>query len=219
ERTGARVLAEGIETEDHLRTALSLGATLGQGWFFGRPAPLPAELPFVPPWMSIPLIGTGHPIHETHTPFELLHSSRNILEADAHILLSMSRHLEDWGARLGPRGVILAALQDATRATPSTRARYAAVAATGAFVGVVGEGMSRVDIEGVATADLEPHDRLRREWCVAVLGPHFSAALSARELDPSSSARRFAFGVTHNRELVVRMAGSMLYRLEQGIHH
>lgn len=36
ERTGATVLAEGIETEDHLKIAKSLGATLGQGWHFGR---------------------------------------------------------------------------------------------------------------------------------------------------------------------------------------
>ena len=38
ERTGAVVLAEGIETEEHLETARALGATLGQGWLFGRPA-------------------------------------------------------------------------------------------------------------------------------------------------------------------------------------
>src|SRR4051794_40500449 len=39
ERTGARVLAEGIETDAHLATARALGATLGQGWLFGRPGP------------------------------------------------------------------------------------------------------------------------------------------------------------------------------------
>ena len=39
ERTGAVVLAEGIETEEHLATARALGATLGQGWYFGRPGP------------------------------------------------------------------------------------------------------------------------------------------------------------------------------------
>jgi EAL domain-containing protein (putative c-di-GMP-specific phosphodiesterase class I) len=31
ERTGAAILAEGIETEEHLLVARSLGATLGQG--------------------------------------------------------------------------------------------------------------------------------------------------------------------------------------------
>ena len=41
ERTGALLLAEGIETAEHLERARAVGATLGQGWLFGRPAPLP----------------------------------------------------------------------------------------------------------------------------------------------------------------------------------
>ncbi len=38
ERSGALVLAEGIENDQHLQFARSLGARLGQGWMFGRPA-------------------------------------------------------------------------------------------------------------------------------------------------------------------------------------
>ncbi len=40
ERTGALVLAEGIENDQHRRTALALGARYGQGWMFGRPGEL-----------------------------------------------------------------------------------------------------------------------------------------------------------------------------------
>ena len=36
ERTGARVLVEGVETEAHARTGDALGATLAQGWLYGR---------------------------------------------------------------------------------------------------------------------------------------------------------------------------------------
>jgi EAL domain-containing protein (putative c-di-GMP-specific phosphodiesterase class I) len=36
ERNGAAVIAEGIETGSHLRRALALGATLGQGWYLSR---------------------------------------------------------------------------------------------------------------------------------------------------------------------------------------
>ena len=39
------MLAEGIETAEHLRTARAFGATVGQGWYFGRPGPLPSPLP------------------------------------------------------------------------------------------------------------------------------------------------------------------------------
>lgn len=38
EPSGAVVLAEGIENERHLQFARGLGARLGQGWMFGRPA-------------------------------------------------------------------------------------------------------------------------------------------------------------------------------------
>ena len=41
ERTGARILAEGIETRRHAETARTLGATVGQGWLYGRPGRLP----------------------------------------------------------------------------------------------------------------------------------------------------------------------------------
>ncbi len=58
ERTGALILAEGIETEEHHRFAVELGATLGQGWLFGRPGVLlPAAertlmVPTQIPWLS-----------------------------------------------------------------------------------------------------------------------------------------------------------------------
>lgn len=52
ERTGATILAEGIETEGHVAVARSLGATLGQGWLFGRPGPAPRV---DPPAEAIPL--------------------------------------------------------------------------------------------------------------------------------------------------------------------
>lgn len=45
ERTGVQILAEGIETGHHAFVARSLGATLGSGWMFGRPGPLPLDAP------------------------------------------------------------------------------------------------------------------------------------------------------------------------------
>ncbi|OZD13049.1 EAL domain-containing protein [Rhodococcus sp. 06-156-3C] len=41
--SGAIMVAEGIETEDDRRRAVSLGATLGQGWFYGKPGSLPCR--------------------------------------------------------------------------------------------------------------------------------------------------------------------------------
>lgn len=38
EELGLAVVAEGIESEDHRRLASAAGCTLGQGYYFGRPA-------------------------------------------------------------------------------------------------------------------------------------------------------------------------------------
>jgi EAL domain-containing protein (putative c-di-GMP-specific phosphodiesterase class I) len=45
ERTDAVVIAEGIETIKHAREAVAAGATIGQGFLFGHPAPLPSAMP------------------------------------------------------------------------------------------------------------------------------------------------------------------------------
>jgi EAL domain-containing protein (putative c-di-GMP-specific phosphodiesterase class I) len=38
---GAAIVAEGIETADELATLRELGVGFGQGFYLGRPAPLP----------------------------------------------------------------------------------------------------------------------------------------------------------------------------------
>lgn len=63
-RTGAKIIAEGIETSADIATARALGAHWGQGWHFGRPAP-PADL-------SLPAIshdtGLRSPRPDLHLP-------------------------------------------------------------------------------------------------------------------------------------------------------
>ncbi|MDQ5974234.1 MAG: hypothetical protein QG661_1443, partial [Actinomycetota bacterium] len=41
EGLGLRTIAEGVETEEEATTLARLGWAVGQGWLFGRPAPLP----------------------------------------------------------------------------------------------------------------------------------------------------------------------------------
>jgi DICT domain-containing protein len=64
----------------------------------------------------------------------------------------------------------------------------------------------------VRGASLSGDDPLRGEWNVLVVGPHTAAALVARDLgdDGPEPDRRFAFAVTHDRELVVQAARSLL---------
>ena len=103
ERTGAVVLAEGIETDAHLFRAQALGAQLGQGWLFGRPGPLP--FPFRNRWTQRSRSSMGrHTLPGRATPFTLVSEQRSMRRGDKKLLLRLPRQLEAHAAEIGRRG-------------------------------------------------------------------------------------------------------------------
>lgn len=215
ERKGTLVLAEGIETEAHVLRARALGATHGQGWYFGRPGPLPAEARM--PAAKLPLAG-GASLGDDHgrgTPFEAVSGLLEVREGTKQLLLALSRQLEEHAGRLDHAGVLLATFQTADRFTGPTRARYAELGRRLAFVGALGSGLARHGERNVRGADIDADDPLAREWDVCVLGPHFAAAFVARDLGDTGrdADRRFAFSMTYDRELVVRIARRLMSRV------
>ncbi len=52
------------------------------------------------------------------------------------------------------------------------------------------------------------------EWDIAVVGPHFAAALVARDLldDGQDAGRTFDYVLTYDREIVLDVAGSPMAR-------
>ena len=44
EQIGARIIGEGLDTLEELETLGSLGIPYGQGWLFGKPTPLRADI-------------------------------------------------------------------------------------------------------------------------------------------------------------------------------
>jgi EAL domain-containing protein (putative c-di-GMP-specific phosphodiesterase class I) len=214
ERSGATILAEGIETEAHLETARALGATLGQGWLVGRPAALPAqptESAPAPPRLRHRPSGGGA------TPFGVVAPGRDVRRADKRLLLAMSLHLEHEAARVGPGAIILSAFQDASRFTPKTVRRYERLAATSSFVVALGTEMPARPALGVRGARLRSDDPLRGEWSVVVLGPHFAGALVAVDLDDDGPdmQRRFDYALTYDRDAVVEAARTLTRRVER----
>jgi diguanylate cyclase (GGDEF)-like protein len=218
ERTGAVVLAEGIETEEHLATARALGASVGQGWLFGRPGPLapPAE----PPARPLPVVaaaGVDDAVDPTAvSPFEVVRAVREVRRADKALLLAMSLQLEAQAAALGETAVVASAFQSAERFTPLTHRRYTLMAADTAFVAALGVGMAPEPAPGVRGAALAEDDPLAGEWSVAILGPHFAAALVAVDLgdDGPEMSRRFDFALTYDRDLVIAAANALMRRIE-----
>ncbi len=210
ERTGATILAEGIENETHLAQATALGATLGQGWFFSHPGPL-SELhsPSTTFKLCAPLPPT------LATPFSGLDPS-TVRTGPKGLLLGVSHHLESQGLTLKMPPVILSAFQKADQFTPHTARRYARLAARCPLVGAVGVGLPAEPIPGVRGVSLPEDDPLGGEWVVAVIGTHFTGALIAKDLGDSGPDRdrRFAFTLTHDPETVLAAARSILRRVD-----
>lgn len=207
ERTGATILAEGIETEGHVDAARSLGATLGQGWLFGRPNHAPrVELPAE----AIPLHRTL-PTGDDDSPFDLASPARRPLRGTADLLAAHSRHLEIQAEQLQERPILLASFQELEHFTPMITHRYQRLASRLPFVGVVSQRMPPEPRPGVYGGSVEVHEALARQWIVVVLGPHFAAALVAREVD--TSRRAFDFVLTYDRPVVAILARHLMRRL------
>jgi diguanylate cyclase (GGDEF)-like protein/PAS domain S-box-containing protein len=210
ERTGAQVLAEGIETEEHLAIARTLGATLGQGWLWGRPGPLE------PRTHSTGVRRRVLPAHhDGRTPFAVVAAERSTAETTKRLLLPMSHHLENRAMRIGEGAVILSAFQEARHFTRATVRRYEALARSSSLVAAFGVGLGAEPIRGVRGADLEPDDDLAGEWSVVVIGPHFAGALVARDLGDTCADgdRRFTFTTAYDRGLVIAAARTLLTRI------
>lgn len=218
ERSGATLLAEGIETEQHLGVARALGARLGQGWLFGRPY---TSLTGAMPHGSLQLTArtTDSPVI---TPFDALPRGTTPRRSTKPLLVELSQHLERAAFALGSTAVVLSTFRYAHHFTPATSRRYQALAEQVGFVAALGVELSTHPAPGVRGAHLAHHDPLRDEWDVVVLAPHFSAALLARDLHPATGpqqsstpdrAREFDFALTYDRDLVCRAAESLLARV------
>lgn len=212
ERTGAQVLAEGIETEQQIDVAHSLGATLAQGYYFGRPAPLP-DCPPAPDRLLRLLGRSAHPA--SRTPFDVLQNGRRVRRGTKALLRSISKSLELEAESLGASAVVLATFQYAHHYTPPVQKTYERLGQRMAFVGVLGAGLSPEPTPNVRGGHLDNRDPLLAEWDVAVVGPHFAATLAARDLGDTGpeDERRFDFVVSHNRDLATEAARSMMSRM------
>lgn len=216
ERTGAVILAEGIETDDHLEQALAMGATLGQGWRYGRPRTLDGRMPTA--W-SLPQRDDGLS-GAAASPFDLVARRSPVRTARKRTLHAFTRHIERQASRVADPPMVLAALQRVEHYTLRTRNQYRSLADTCPLVAIFAAGL-RVDPQSkVREIALDPSDPLCEEWTVVVLGPHHCVALLARELYldapdevEDDDDRRFEFAITYDRDLVTAAARNMLDRM------
>ncbi|MFL5893726.1 MAG: EAL domain-containing protein [Thermoleophilaceae bacterium] len=213
ERSNLTILAEGLETEEHERTSLAFGATLGQGWLYGKPGPLPDPLPEAT--KQVQLLGRKLGARQARVS-RIVGTMQSIRKGSKPILLSMSKHLETQARSLGETAVVLAMFEDAQFFRGATRARYEQLAESAAFVGVMGPAMGPEPATGVRGANIDANDELFDQWGIAVISPHFAAAFVARpfgDRNVADSDRQYDFALTYNREFVVETARNMMSKI------
>jgi len=212
ERSGAVLLAEGIETEEQLAVARALGARYGQGWLFGRPGDLPSDTQPLP----APLAPQRFTPPAPPSPYQTVAARIRPRRGTKELLLAISLHLEAQVAAQGEAAVVLSTFQEAHHFTPKSARRYERLASTAALVGALGVGLPEEPVPGVRGASLEATDGLAGEWNVVVIAPHFAAAFVARDLgdDPEADmSRRFDFCLTYDRDLAIQAARGLLARI------
>lgn len=216
ERSGAIVLAEGIETDEHLERALSLGATWGQGYRFGHPAPLPADVgSLVSELPPPPLAFSARAVMPS--PYDaVVASGHKPRVARKSVLLQISHHLEEQALADPNAPLLLAAFQHARHFTAQTADRYRVLGGHCGLCAALGTAMSEQPAPGVRGAVIYDGDPLTDEWSVVVLGPHYIGALLGKDLGDTGGPdtdRRFSYVVTHDRDMVELAAESLVRRV------
>lgn len=213
ERSNLTILSEGIETEEHMRTSMAFGATLGQGWLFGKPAPLPDPLP--EPGKEVQLLGRKLGARLAR-PSRIMGVMGGLRRGSKPILHSMTQHLETQALALGESAVVLTIFEDALFFRGKTKAKYEKLAQANAFVGVMGPGIAPEPAPGVRGANIDANDELYDEWGIVVISPHFAAALLARpagDRNVPDAQREYDFALTYNREQIVESARNMMSKI------
>ena len=211
EESGAEVVAEGVETPGDLTRALVLGATLGQGWLWGR-----GERHYAPGTSSSErFVARPVGLSLRSTPFELVARTKRVRRAPKALLLPLSMSLELMALQARVPPLILGGFEQARFFTPSTARRFTELSARLPFVCALGVDMPPIPAPGVRGAALSARDPLAHEWTVVVLGAHKAAALVARDLGDQGADgdREFDFVVTYDRTLVTAAAHSIVGRL------
>lgn len=206
ERTGAALLAEGIETAEHERIARSYGAAYGQGWRYGQPGPL-----------AIRTYG-GQPVEiradsggwRSPLPLGRLIGSHARVGTKADLVV-FSRHLERLALASPEPSAVLAALQHRRHFTTRTSRQYAAIATTSPLVVVFGVDLAGELVPGVRGIPISPGQPLAQQWHVIVLGAHFAGALLAQDLGDRGpeEERRFRYRITFDRAVVIEAARAL----------
>ena len=212
ERTGALIIAEGVETDEHLEQAIAVGATFAQGYRYGHPAPLNRHSRAAQPPQLLP--AERHRVGSAHAAADDDRTTLRVARKD--VVSALSRHIEEQARQSVDHPIVLAALQRAEDFSTRSRQIYQDLAATSPLVVVFGRDVPTDLGGGIRGVELQAGDPLCEEWVIVTIGADTCRALVARELAGPAKRdgdRRFEFLITSDRALVTKAARSLLARV------
>ncbi|GAA1884555.1 sensor domain-containing phosphodiesterase [Asanoa iriomotensis] len=205
-RSGAQILAEGIEDEEHLEVARSLGATLAQGYLFGRPGDLPAT---VTPSKHVLARVTPRQVPE-ETPFEMLSRTDPVNPTTEPLLTAMTGHIENQALHTDDSAILVINVADVANLDDEARLRYGYITTRGVEVYVLGREVPPVPSGRVRGVPLDAGDPLVHERTALFIGSHHASGVFARE-----TAAGFDAGICYDRERIVEATLPLVRRLHK----
>ncbi|MFY0408454.1 EAL domain-containing protein [Solicola sp. PLA-1-18] len=205
-RSGCLVVAEGIETAEQSEIAASMGARLGQGWWFGRPGALPVAdgiAPLTVAELARPRVDMLH----TRTPWDLVRHEPSVRRGAKPLLAAMSEYIEDQALIGDATAVLVGAFQHRDYVKPRVVRRWSELAGGTHLTAMIAELLDDAPAAGLRAASIAASDPLRHEWTVALITAHHGVALVAHDVgDTGAEAdRRFDFVVTYDREVALKV--------------
>ena len=210
ERTGATVLAEGIETEEQAQYARALGATLGQGFLFGHPTPEPARTQATD--IPLPIYSVSLP-YTWRTPFELASAHRTVRRGTLGLLAAISRELERQAATSSRTSLLISSFPGVDHWMSQMNEVYRELADELAFAAVLGVGIPPEPSPGLRGVNIYEDDPVSGTWNVLVISAHFASMLAAKERPQAGTAEQeFDFIFTYDRTVILECARALMLR-------
>jgi EAL domain-containing protein (putative c-di-GMP-specific phosphodiesterase class I) len=185
EQTGAILLAEGVETEAHMRHAAAWGADWVQGYLYGRPGPIPigGYSPVTGEERRPPRIDLSETTNSyQRSLFEVAAETGRIRRFTREHLIASLAQLETHALRLGQSAVVLMRRPHVSDLLDEDRDRCHALSAVTALLAVSTSG--DLGELGAVVVPGNPRNRHRAgEWATVVFAPHWAVACVAHPVE------------------------------------
>ena len=207
EKRLATVLAEGIDSEEQLATARAAGATLGQGYLLGEPAPLPAELPN--PGRGLRLTSSGG-VPDNVVPYQRVTNWRRPSRRARRAGRARRRRCcPPRRPSSASTGLLLAATPDDEPLPPAQLERYVRLARRDRLRRRARRRRRGRRRRASAAARCPTTTRCAGTWTEVALGPGYGACFVARREDDGS----WRFATSYDHETVVECAVVLMARM------